>query len=761
MEPAASPVKVNWAAAPSGLVCFSTMIVPRLVLVKVQVTVSPAPRTIPLTGLPSVHEVPVRSQPARASSATEYVPGTSAPESFGVAASVSEKFVPLYEGSNSKLSGAPAGLVTLSIRMWPRLVLVKVQVTVSPAPRTIPLTGLPSVHEVPVRSQPARASSATEYVPGTRAPESFGVAASVSEKFVPLYDGSNSKLSGAPAGLVTLSIRMWPRLVLVKVQVTVSPAPRTIPLTGLPSVHEVPVRSQPARASSATEYVPGTRAPESFGVAASVSEKFVPLYDGSNSKLSGAPAGLVTLSIRMWPRLVLVKVQVTVSPAPRTIPLTGLPSVHEVPVRSQPARASSATEYVPGTRAPESFGVAASVSEKFVPLYEGSNSKLSGAPAGLVTLSIRMWPPLVLVKVQVTVSPAPRTIPLTGLPSVHEVPVRSQPARASSATEYVPGTRAPESFGVAASVSEKFVPLYEGSNSKLSGAPAGSVTLSIRMWPRLVLVKVQVTVSPAPRTIPLTGLPSVHEVPVRSQPARASSATEYVPGTRAPESFGVAASVSEKFVPLYEGSNSKLSGAPAGLVTLSMRMWPRLVLVKVQVTVSPAPSTIAVTGLPSAHEVPVRSQPARASSATEYVPGTRAPESFGVAASVSEKFVPLYEGSKSKLSGAAAGLVTLSMRMWPRLVLVKVQVTTSPADSVMLSGELPSSQVAPVRSQPARASSATEYVPGLRSPESCGAAASVRLKFEALHEGSNANEAASPAGFVTLSTKIRPAFVLT
>src|SRR4051794_8435884 len=352
MEPAASPVKVNWPAAPSGLVCFSTMIVPRLVLVKVQVTVSPAPRTIPPTGLRSEERRAGRSQPARASSATEYVRGTSAPESFGVAASVSEKFVPLYEGSNSKLSGAPAGLVTLSIRMWPRLVLVKVQVTVSPAPRMIPLTGLPSVHEVPVRSQPARANSATEYVPGTRAPESFGVAASVSEKFVPLYEGSNSKLSAAAAGLVTLSMRMWPRLVLVRSEERGVGTASRIGGTGVPSVHEVTVRPEPAWAGSATEYVPGTRAPESFGVAASVSEKFVPLYEGSNSKLSGAAAGLVTLSMRMWPRLVLVKVHVTVSQPPSTLAETRLPSVHEVAVKSQPARASSATEYVPGTRAP-------------------------------------------------------------------------------------------------------------------------------------------------------------------------------------------------------------------------------------------------------------------------------------------------------------------------------------------------------------------------------------------------------------------------
>src|SRR4051812_50145780 len=98
MEPAASPVKVNWPEAPSGLVCFSTMIVPRLVFVKVQVTVSPAPRTIPLTGLPSVHEVPVRSQPARASSATEYVPGTRAQIGRASGRERGEKLVAAEEG---------------------------------------------------------------------------------------------------------------------------------------------------------------------------------------------------------------------------------------------------------------------------------------------------------------------------------------------------------------------------------------------------------------------------------------------------------------------------------------------------------------------------------------------------------------------------------------------------------------------------------------------------------------------------------------
>jgi hypothetical protein len=45
-EPVTSPVKVNEPAAPSGRVCFSTMILPSLVFVNVQVTVSLAPTLI-------------------------------------------------------------------------------------------------------------------------------------------------------------------------------------------------------------------------------------------------------------------------------------------------------------------------------------------------------------------------------------------------------------------------------------------------------------------------------------------------------------------------------------------------------------------------------------------------------------------------------------------------------------------------------------------------------------------------------------------
>jgi hypothetical protein len=55
---------------------------------------------------------------------------------------------------------------------------------------------------------------------------------------------------------------------------------------------------------------------------------------------------------------------------------------------------------------------------------------------------------------------------------------------------------------------------------------------------------------------------------------------------------------------------SKLWGSPEGVVTTSTRIWPRFTLVKVQVTVSPAESWMAATGLPSPQTALCRSQPA-------------------------------------------------------------------------------------------------------------------------------------------------------
>ena len=78
---------------------------------------------------------------------------------------------------------------------------------------------------------------------------------------------------------------------------------------------------------------------------------------------------------------------------------------------------------------------------------------------------------------------------------------------------------------------------------KLVGSPEGEVTLSTTIWPRLVSVKVQVTVSPAARVMeavavpgPATGGAVVVKVlvprleaqlsPVRTQPAGMASLTE-------------------------------------------------------------------------------------------------------------------------------------------------------------------------------------------------------------------------------------------
>ena len=82
-----------------------------------------------------------------------------------------------------------------------------------------------------------------------------------------------------------------PRLVLVNVQVTVSPGCRLMALTGLPSEQVALVRVQSVTAPSETEYVPWTRAPESFGAVASASWKVCPpLYDGVNVNSCGSPA---------------------------------------------------------------------------------------------------------------------------------------------------------------------------------------------------------------------------------------------------------------------------------------------------------------------------------------------------------------------------------------------------------------------------------------------------------------------------------------
>ena len=92
------------------------------------------------------------------------------------------------------------------------------------------------------------------------------------------------------------------------------------------------------------------------------------------------------------------------------------------------------------------------------------------------------------------------------------------------------------------SVRRKLASDHDGSNAKSSGSLAGSVTLSTTMRPALVLVNVQVTVSPAWRVMFDGVLSPLQMTLVRLQPATGPSDTEYVPGTSAPLSFGVVAS---------------------------------------------------------------------------------------------------------------------------------------------------------------------------------------------------------------------------
>ena len=70
MVPDASPVNVNVWADPSGIVCFSTIIVPLLVFLNVTVTVSPGSSPMLLGSLPSLQYESVKSHPAGTVSAT-------------------------------------------------------------------------------------------------------------------------------------------------------------------------------------------------------------------------------------------------------------------------------------------------------------------------------------------------------------------------------------------------------------------------------------------------------------------------------------------------------------------------------------------------------------------------------------------------------------------------------------------------------------------------------------------------------------------
>ena len=144
------------------------------------------------------------------------------------------------------------------------------------------------------------------------------------------------------------------------------------------------------------------------------------------------------------------------------------------------------------------------------------------------------------------------------------------------------------------------------------------------MLPRRSFRKVQVTTSPADRDTFDTGLPSSQVALAWSQPLGTVSDSEYpLPGVRSLkvlvfERVGLESSSSEKLVGLRPPPAVKSkSWASFGDASLTAISCARLRLRKVQVTVSPAFTRIADTGLPSSHVAPVWSHPLGTVSATE------------------------------------------------------------------------------------------------------------------------------------------------
>jgi hypothetical protein len=138
-------------------------------------------------------------------------------------------------------------------------------------------------------------------------------------------------------------------------------------------------------------------------------------------------------------------------------------------------------------------------------------------------------------------------------------------------------------------------------------------------------------------------------------------------------------------------------------------------LVTVQVTVSPALTPMFEIGLPSSHVAPVWSQPFGTVSENEYpaAGGTLLNvcvfDSVGSVSSSSEKLPGLspLPAMKAKSCGSS-GWESSTRISLPRLRLVTVHVTVSPALTSMLEIGLPSLQVALDWSQPAGTDSETE-----------------------------------------------------
>src|SRR3989442_794214 len=149
-------------------------------------------------------------------------------------------------------------------------------------------------------------------------------------------------LVGSPEGEVTLSTTIWPRLVSVKVQVTVSLAARVMEAVAVPGPatggavvvkvlvprlgsEERPAEIQPRPQASLSPLASRRRVWPFRAVVFFNDTATTEIYTLSLHDALPISEGEVTLSTTIWPRLVSVKVQVTVSLAARVMEAVAVP----------------------------------------------------------------------------------------------------------------------------------------------------------------------------------------------------------------------------------------------------------------------------------------------------------------------------------------------------------------------------------------------------------------------------------------------------
>ena len=142
-------------------------------------------------------------------------------------------------------------------------------------------------------------------------------------------------------------------------------------------------------------------------------------------------------------------------------------------------------------------------------------------------------------------------------------------------------------------------------------------SLTTTIWPRLRFVNVQVTVSPGATSMFDSGLPSSQVALVWSQPLGhglgdrvAGAGRHVVEGARVGQrAVGVVVELEARGREPAAGREGEVLRVVRARASLTTTICPRLVFVKVQVTVSPGATSMFDTGLPSSQVALDWSQP--------------------------------------------------------------------------------------------------------------------------------------------------------